>query len=179
MNIGGGRVVLQDLPRIDRAIEDGTLAQQPGAGRHHRQAEIQRRSVPPHGPALAGRGAFPPGAYGRARQPRSPPPACRCACTPSSTGATRRRRARRGYLERFLADIAAAGPQSPSRRSPAATTRWTATSAGSASRSPAARWSMPQGERARERAGGGGRRLCARRDRRVREADRPRRLCRA
>jgi 2,3-bisphosphoglycerate-independent phosphoglycerate mutase len=29
MNIGGGRVVLQDLPRIDRAIEDGTLARNP------------------------------------------------------------------------------------------------------------------------------------------------------
>src|ERR1700712_633829 len=29
MNIGSGRVVAQDLPRIDVAIEDGTLAQRP------------------------------------------------------------------------------------------------------------------------------------------------------
>lgn len=29
MNIGAGRVILQDLPRIDAAIEDGTLAQHP------------------------------------------------------------------------------------------------------------------------------------------------------
>ena len=29
MNIGAGRLVMQDLPRIDEAIEDGTLAKQP------------------------------------------------------------------------------------------------------------------------------------------------------
>ena len=31
MNIGAGRVVMQDLPRIDQAIADGALAAQPGA----------------------------------------------------------------------------------------------------------------------------------------------------
>ncbi|HTZ80921.1 MAG TPA: 2,3-bisphosphoglycerate-independent phosphoglycerate mutase [Stellaceae bacterium] len=30
MNIGAGRVVMQDLPRIDQAIKDGTLKQEPG-----------------------------------------------------------------------------------------------------------------------------------------------------
>jgi len=29
MNLGAGRVVMQDLPRIDQAIEDGSLAEQP------------------------------------------------------------------------------------------------------------------------------------------------------
>src|SRR5271154_751567 len=29
MNIGSGRVLMQDLPRIDAAIEDGTLAKNP------------------------------------------------------------------------------------------------------------------------------------------------------
>src|SRR5947208_15402236 len=29
-NLGAGRVVLQDLPRIDKAITDGTLAEMPG-----------------------------------------------------------------------------------------------------------------------------------------------------
>jgi 2,3-bisphosphoglycerate-independent phosphoglycerate mutase len=29
MNIGAGRVVAQDLPRIDVAIEDGSLARRP------------------------------------------------------------------------------------------------------------------------------------------------------
>src|SRR5713101_8457634 len=29
MNIGAGRVVLQDLPRIDQAVADGTLAKSP------------------------------------------------------------------------------------------------------------------------------------------------------
>ena len=32
MNIGAGRVVMQDLPRIDQAIEDGSLAQNPALG---------------------------------------------------------------------------------------------------------------------------------------------------
>ena len=31
MNIGAGRVVAQDLPRIDVAIEDGQLARRPDA----------------------------------------------------------------------------------------------------------------------------------------------------
>ena len=30
MNIGAGRVVMQDLPRIDQAIKDGTLEREPG-----------------------------------------------------------------------------------------------------------------------------------------------------
>ncbi len=30
-NLGAGRVVMQDLPRIDRAIADGTLARPAGA----------------------------------------------------------------------------------------------------------------------------------------------------
>jgi 2,3-bisphosphoglycerate-independent phosphoglycerate mutase len=34
MNIGAGRVVMQDLPRIDAAIADGTLAQSPGLSRY-------------------------------------------------------------------------------------------------------------------------------------------------
>lgn len=33
MNLGAGRVVLQDLPRINAAIEDGSLATQPAVGR--------------------------------------------------------------------------------------------------------------------------------------------------
>ena len=37
MNIGAGRVVAQDLPRIDVAIEDGTLARASGAARSDRQ----------------------------------------------------------------------------------------------------------------------------------------------
>lgn len=32
MNLGAGRIVLQDLPRIDRALEDGTLAANPKLG---------------------------------------------------------------------------------------------------------------------------------------------------
>lgn len=40
MNIGAGRVVMQDLPRIDRAIVDGTLASNPNLG--HFIARLQQ-----------------------------------------------------------------------------------------------------------------------------------------
>ena len=39
MNIGAGRVVAQDLPRIDVAIEDGSLGDAPGAARSDRQGQ--------------------------------------------------------------------------------------------------------------------------------------------
>ena len=39
LNIGAGRVVMQDLPRIGDAIAIGEIAQRAGAGRPDRQAE--------------------------------------------------------------------------------------------------------------------------------------------
>ena len=38
-NLGAGRVVMQDLPRIDQAIADGTLAAHAGAQGLHRQGQ--------------------------------------------------------------------------------------------------------------------------------------------
>ncbi|HBT41884.1 MAG TPA: 2,3-bisphosphoglycerate-independent phosphoglycerate mutase, partial [Rhodospirillaceae bacterium] len=32
MNLGAGRVVMQDLPRIDAAVADGSLAENPALG---------------------------------------------------------------------------------------------------------------------------------------------------
>ena len=43
MNIGAGRVVWMDLPRIDNAIADGSFARQPGAGGVRGGAEGERR----------------------------------------------------------------------------------------------------------------------------------------
>src|ERR1700733_812374 len=33
MNLGAGRVVMQELPRIDKAIKDGSLAKEPAIGK--------------------------------------------------------------------------------------------------------------------------------------------------
>ena len=44
MNIGAGRVVAQDLPRIDVAIEDGTLARRPALLDADRQGESRARA---------------------------------------------------------------------------------------------------------------------------------------
>ncbi len=38
LNIGAGRVVMQDLPRISQAFASGAVAELQGAGRVHRQA---------------------------------------------------------------------------------------------------------------------------------------------
>ena len=38
LNIGAGRVVMQELPRIGEAVEDGSLARAAGADRADRQA---------------------------------------------------------------------------------------------------------------------------------------------
>ncbi len=50
-NIGAGRVVLQDLPRIDRAVKDGSLGEKPGASPLHRRLEEKRRHRASDGPA--------------------------------------------------------------------------------------------------------------------------------
>ena len=44
MNIGAGRVVMQDLPRIDAAIADGSFRSHPGTCGLHRQAQGLRRT---------------------------------------------------------------------------------------------------------------------------------------
>ena len=135
MNIGAGRILTQELPRIDAAVADGSIAQDPAAGKPDRgAAQSHRRRLPPARPDLAGRRAFAPGSCDRA-------------------GAPRRRRRRAGAhprLPRRPRHAAAVGagvhgkiPHRPraSRhgRSPpsaGAITAWTATSAGSGWRKP-------------------------------------------
>ena len=70
LNIGAGRVVMQELPRISQAAEDGSLARAPALDRPDREAEGVGRHLPPAGPDVARRRALAPGACGR-RWPRS------------------------------------------------------------------------------------------------------------
>ena len=105
MNLGAGRVAVPDLPRIDKAIEDGSLAKNPILDRADRHAEEERQRLPPDGPRLAGRRAFAPGSSGGARQHDRRARACRSGSTPSSTAATRRRAARMECLEQIAAGL--------------------------------------------------------------------------
>ena len=92
-NLGAGRVVMQDLPRIDKAIADGIAgAQCPALRGIHRKAEGERRRGASHGPAVAGRRAFAPGSDRRLAAIHRRRRACRSRCMPSSTAATCRRK---------------------------------------------------------------------------------------
>ena len=75
MNLGAGRVVMQDLPRIDEAID--ATARSPRTRRSLdfiADAEEERRHGASHGPAVAGRRPFAPGPYRGAGAQRSTPP---------------------------------------------------------------------------------------------------------
>ena len=144
MNFGAGRVVIQDLPRIDKAFAAAS-------SRAIRRCAIfiaasrPRRRLPSDGPAVAGRRAYASGpsrgAGALARRRR----ASRSASTPSSTAATRRRTARRELSAAIPeSEIAGLGVALRHGRA-AATTRWTATSAGSG-------WAGLQRHRRRRRA---------------------------
>ena len=61
LNIGAGRVVMQDLPRIGDAIASGEIKHGAGADRPDRQAQKERRHLPPDRPRLARRRALAPG----------------------------------------------------------------------------------------------------------------------
>ena len=88
MNIGSGRVVAQDLPRIDVAIEDGTLALRPALAGADRQGEEKRpreqeRWRASDGPAVAGRRAFASGSHrGLGENPVGGRRAGLCPCLP-------------------------------------------------------------------------------------------------
>ena len=66
LNIGAGRVVMQDLPRISHAVEDGSIARAAGAHGPDREAEGVGRHLPPDRPGVARRRALAPGPRRRA-----------------------------------------------------------------------------------------------------------------
>jgi hypothetical protein len=57
VNIGAGRIVYQDLTRIDKAIEDGRLLHQPGADPGGGRCQGPGAGGAHHGPAVTGRRA--------------------------------------------------------------------------------------------------------------------------
>ena len=93
-NIGAGRVVWMDLPRIDNAIADGSFATNAALAAVRRGAEGERRHGAPRRARLAGRRARAPAADRRRGGGDRGCRACRWRCMPSSTAATCRRRAR-------------------------------------------------------------------------------------
>ena len=141
LNIGAGRVVMQDLPRIGDAIASGEIEQQPALQDLIALPQGERRHLPSDGPGLAGRRAFASGSRGR---PGEDPRRRRRAdawCTPGPTAAIRRRN-RPATTSR--ASSRRCRSRSRSRPCAGATMRWTATSAGSASPRPMPPWSTPR-----------------------------------
>ena len=65
-NLGAGRIVYQDLTRIDKAISDGTFAQTPALRAADAGRDRQGHGAAPARPALGWRRAQPPGAPARA-----------------------------------------------------------------------------------------------------------------
>ena len=61
LNIGAGRVVMQDLPRIGDAIASGEIKTAPALTGLIDKLEAKRRHLPPDRPGLAGRRALAPG----------------------------------------------------------------------------------------------------------------------
>ena len=165
LNIGAGRVVMQELPRISQAAAGRQPRPRAGAGRADREAEGIRRHLPSDGPGVAGRRALAPGPRGRAGQ----------------DPARGRREDRRPRVHRWPRHAAALGRDDltlaaarrcrmtcRSPRCRAAITRWIATSAGTASARRMPRSPTPMAPHFADAAQGDGRRLRARRDRRIR-----------
>jgi 2,3-bisphosphoglycerate-independent phosphoglycerate mutase len=109
MNIGAGRVVLQDLPRIDRAIEEGALARNPAlldfisrlkssGGSCHLMGLLSPGGVHAHQGHIAALAKI----VAAAGVPVRVHAFLDGRDTPPSSA--------RGYLETFLGDIAQAGP---------------------------------------------------------------------
>ena len=164
LNLGAGAIVKQDLLRIDEAIEDGSFFENealrrglPRAERLHLLGLVSAGGV--HASMdhlralieLAGREGVPDVVLHAFTDGRDTLP---------DSGA--------GYL----AEVEGLGRRAHREPSPAATTRWTATSAGTAPSSPTTRSSTGEAEfTRRQRRGRGPGRLRARRDRRVHQAD--------
>ena len=143
LTIGSGRILYQDLMRVNKAIEDGSFFENPAL----RVGVRARPERPPARPRLVRRRPLahrpPAGAAPlRAREDVDP----RVHRRPRRLAARGRPRPRR----------AARRPDRDA--SPAATTRWTATSAGSGPSAPSTRSSQPSRRRDRIRPG---RRTCS------------------
>ena len=101
MNLGAGRVVQQDLPRIDKALDEGRLTGgRPVRGLCRGPAGKRRRGASA-GPAFARRGPFSSRPYGGARQRAAGRRRAGQGARLSSTAGIRRRAARSIIVKRF------------------------------------------------------------------------------
>ena len=174
-NLGAGRVVMQDLPRIDRAIADGTLAGMPRAAGVHRQAEGDRR----HGACRSGL-LSPGGVHSHQHQIAALAAILADAGVPVAVhafldGRDTPPKSAIGYLKQFQADTAGHGDVR------IATVAGPLLRDGPRQALGPGREGLPRADRGRGRAGrrrgrGGRGGLRPRRDRRVRLADGDRRL---
>ena len=134
LNLGAGRVVKQDLVRINDAIKDGSFFKNPAFVDACRRVTGDRRHAAPRRPDRRGRRARDRHAPVRAARPRRARAACRASrSTRCSTAATRCRAPGSATCEELMS--AREGPRDDRAASAAATTAWIATSAGSAPRS--------------------------------------------
>ena len=178
MNLGAGRVAVPELPRIDNAIEDGSFA------RHPILAELIATLKKSGGACHLLGLASPGGVHSHqdhlvflANHDRRRRRAGLDPCLPRRPGHAAAQRARVPAADRGRPEEGPADHASPP--SPAATTRWTATSAGSASTLGYDAHRRRQGRDAPRRRRKRSTRPTPRPGRRVREADRDRRLRRA
>ena len=138
LNIGAGRIVYQDIVAHQQGDRGRRASTTTRAGRDRRGAP-RPRAATLHLMGLASPGGVHASlehayAVSSWRKRRGLDAGRRG--TPSSTGATRRRKSAAGYLRDDRAQARARSASARSPRSSAATTRWTATSAGTASRAP-------------------------------------------
>ena len=180
MNLGAGRIVYQDLTRIDAAIEDGSFFD---------NAELRAAcdAAKASGGTLHVMGLLSPGGVhshenAHLRDARTGQPRRRAASVAVHAfldGRDTPPRSAEASLQRLQARLRASSATRASPASAAATTRWTATSAGTALRRA---WDAIVEARsehvAADAVGRAAGCLRARRERRVRRADRDRRRAR-
>ena len=94
MNLGAGRIVIQNLPRINATIAAGELAGNPRLGQFIEK--LKKSGGTCHLMGLVSPAAYiPTRTISRPWPPSSPGPECRWLCMPFSTAATHRRKAPR------------------------------------------------------------------------------------
>ena len=139
MNMGAGRIVYQDIDAHRQVDQRRRLLRRTAALVDAiDEAQGERRRAAPVRPDQPGRRALVARARlrGRASWPSGAGSTSVVRGTRSSTGATRRRRAAAGYLREVERQLAKIGVGEHRDGRSGATTRWIATSAGTASSSP-------------------------------------------
>ena len=140
-NIGAGRVVFQDLPRISRAIEDGSFFENPAYLAAIRRLQGKRRCPASDGPAVRRRRPQPHRPFVRAPRAGQARRKClRCTSTAFLDGRDVSPTSGLGFVQQLQDKMRELGVGQIADRSRAATTPWTGTAAGSASSGPMTPW---------------------------------------